>query len=97
MKNRKVAYVVMTLALAVAVFLAWLLLLPAINLQDPLFWTFVVGTLFIWGILASAIEGSFGGRGREDYKAAGIAGAWGVGGAAEGRVIGRRGSGGLCA
>ena len=60
MKNRKVAYVIMTLALAVAVFLAWLLLLPAINLQDPLFWTFVVGTLFIWGILASAIEGSFG-------------------------------------
>ena len=52
MKNRKVAYVVMTLALAVAVFLAWLLLLPAINPQDPLFWTFVVGTLFIWGILA---------------------------------------------
>ena len=33
MKNRKVAYVVMTLALAVAVFLAWLLLLPAINLH----------------------------------------------------------------
>lgn len=87
MKNRKVAYVVMTLALAVAVFLAWLLLLPAINLQDPLFWTFVVGTLFIWGILASAIEGSFGGRRREDYKAAGIAVACGVGIAAVGLLI----------
>lgn len=87
MKNRVVAYVVMTLALAVGVFAAWLLLLPAINLQDPLFWVFVVGTLFVWGILASVVEGSFGARKKEDYKAAGIAMAFGGGIAVIGVLI----------
>lgn len=87
MKNRKAAYVVMTLALALVVFVAWLLLLPAINPQDPLFWVFVVGTLFAWGMMAFVIEGSFGGRRSEDYKAPGIAVACGAGIAVVGLLI----------
>ena len=52
MKNRKVAYVVMTLALAVAVFLAWLLLLSGHQSAGPALLDFCCGNTVYLGDLA---------------------------------------------
>ena len=81
------AYVILTVVTVVVVGVAYYFLLPAINLSDPLFWIFVVGTLILWSALASGVEASYGGKTQSRYRAAGIAAVCGVGIAAVGIVI----------
>lgn len=69
---RGVSYFLITLITAVIVFVAYELLLPAVNLQDPLFWFFAAGTLFLWSGLAAMTEMSYAQGGKPRYRAAAV-------------------------
>lgn len=72
MPGRAASYTIITLITALVVFIAYEILLPAINLQDPLFWIFVIGALLLWGGLSALVEASYGYVGKAGSKISGV-------------------------